>query len=36
MTIFWRRVPSSKIKEAAFDEFLSKLDFEALRALIDR
>jgi hypothetical protein len=36
MTVFWRRVPSSKIKEAAFDEFLSRLDFEALRALIDR
>ncbi|MBI4889568.1 MAG: hypothetical protein HY821_03015 [Acidobacteria bacterium] len=36
MTVFWRRVPSSKVKEAAFDEFLAKLDFEALRALIDR
>ena len=36
MTVFWRRVPSSRIKEAAFDEFLSKLDFEALRELIDR
>lgn len=36
MTVFWRRIPSSKIKEAVFDEFLSRLDFEALRGLIDR
>lgn len=36
MTVFWRRVPSSPSKEAAFDELLAKLDFEALRALLDR
>jgi len=36
MTVFWRRVPTSPSKEAAFNEFLEKVDFEALRTLLDR
>ena len=35
MTVFWRRVPGSPPKEAALDEILKNLDFEALRALLD-
>ncbi len=36
MTVFWRRVPSSPAYEAAFNEFLEQVDFDALRALLDR
>jgi hypothetical protein len=35
ITVFWRRVPSSAIKERAMDELLNRLDFNALRALLD-
>jgi hypothetical protein len=36
ITVFWRRVPSSAIKERAMDTLLNNLDFNALRALLDR
>lgn len=36
LTVFWRRVPSSAVKEAAMNELLGKIDFGALRALLDR
>ena len=36
ITVFWRRVPSSAVKEAAMNELLGKIDFGALRALLDR
>ena len=36
LTVFCRRVPGSSPKEAALNELLSALDFNALRALLDR